>query len=175
MFKEFNFLNNNVSRELKKKKTVNLKIIIKYLNADVMKHLREIKFNKIQQKINFHIQNDFIIFDNYDLKMSHLNTTNFNFFKITAVRSLRSENLALCICSIKNAEFLSRFSVIWFKVYDQNAMMQKKSYEILMHYVCLKYLKLDSKKCQKFKKNFVSVNAFHLKKLKNQKNIKYIE
>ena len=73
-----------------------------------MKRLHEMKINEIQRKINFYIQTNFTIFDNHDLKMSHLNTTNSNYFKIAAVRSLRSGNLVLCVCSMKNTEFLNR-------------------------------------------------------------------
>ena len=93
--------------------------------------LHEIKINKIQQKINFDIQNNFIIFNNHDLKMSHLDTVNFNFLKITVVRLLRSGNLVLSVCSIKNAKFLNCFSMIFDS--KSNAVMQKEFYGILLH------------------------------------------
>ena len=168
---------NKFSKKFENVIAVDFEIKIKHVFQNVRKHLKSMQSSQIFKKINDHIERDFDIFKIQIQKFSNSSNISNNswIFRAIIFRHMRNDDVIISVRKNENKMFFSRF-IKWIQMFDINAKVHIKIFEILMHSVWVKSMQIkNTNKITRIIETLTAENSVKLKHFKNLKDIKWIE
>ena len=173
--KSIESLLNRFSKKFENVIAVDLEIKIKHVFQNVREYLKRMQSSQIFKKINDHIERDFDIFKIQKFSNSSNISNNSWIFRAIIFRHMRSDDVIISIRKNENKTYFSRF-IKWIQMFDINAKVYIKIFEILMHSVWIKSMQIkNTNKITRIIETLTAENSVRLKHFRNFKDIKWIE